>query len=312
LNGTYEDHDGTLTFAFSSKGSDIFLLGSNVLGAVTIISAQFNTLTDPDAPVGRVQSRFSFVGRMNFRPVKGFDLFSFGSSWASGIPDPGDGLLFSNLYIGMSFDLGSPGERTFRFDTDSMVFDLRESTARASSIYTNFPMTLTGFARGGADETPASLGFLPISVQGSSLAGLSGAWNAIEFQLNLGTLGALASDAGLIAAPVFAWSAGSGAESPDSFNVFVGIKLPGAGGGQAKLFSLQGILKLSIKDMQWVSATTQEGAQSYMMKFTNIALQFLGIKFPPSGNTVFFLFGDPNPGAPKSNLGWYAAYAKTK
>ena len=47
-----------------------------------------------------------------------------------------------------------------------------------------------------------------------------------------------------------------------------------------------------------------------MLKMTQIALKLLGIKFPPSGNTVFFLFGDPNQGAPQNSLGWYAAYNK--
>jgi hypothetical protein len=310
LNGTYENHDGTPTFAFSSEGNNVFLLGSNILGAVNILKAQFNTLTDPSAPQGLVRSRFSFVGRMNFRSVKGFDLFSFGSGWASGQPGPGDGLFFSNLYITMEFDLGAPAARTFAFDPTSLTFDLKESVARPASLYANFPISLTGLVRSEDGKSPTDLGYLPVSIRGASLAGLSGSWYGLTFKLDMGTLGALAGDAGLIAAPLFAWSAGSGSASPDSFNAFAGITLPGAGGGQAKLFSLQGILRLSIKDIQWMTGTTQEGGQAYLMKFTNIALQFLGIKFPPSGNTVFFLFGDPDPRAPKSNLGWYAGYAK--
>ncbi|HEU4389294.1 MAG TPA: hypothetical protein VFV34_15935, partial [Blastocatellia bacterium] len=310
LNGTYEDHDGTPTFAFTSEGNDVFLLGSNILGAINILKAQFNTLTDPNAPQGLVKSRFSFVGRMNFRPVKGFDLFSFGSSWSGGQPDPGDGLLFSNLFITMSFDLGAPAARTFGFDPSSVTFDLKESVARPTSLYSNFPITLLGLVRSDDGKSPSDLGYLPVSTKGASLAGLSGSWYGLRFQLDMGTLGALAGQAGLIAAPIFAWSAGSGTTSPDSFNAYVGISLPGGAGGQAKLFSLQGILRLSIKDIQWMSGTTQEGGQAYMMKFTDIGLQFLGIKFPPSGNTVFFLFGDPDPNQPKSNLGWYAAYAK--
>src|SRR5262249_8382333 len=137
LNGTYEDHDGTPTFSFSAAGNNVFLLGSNILGAINVLRAQFNTLTDPDAPLGLVKSRFSFVGRMNFRPVKGFDLFSFGSSWSNEEPDPADGLFFSNVYINMSFDLGAPTARTFAFDPSALVFDAKESVARPTSLYAN-------------------------------------------------------------------------------------------------------------------------------------------------------------------------------
>src|SRR5262249_48074652 len=159
--------------------------------------------------------------------------------------------------------------------------DAKESVARSTSLYANFPMTLIGLIRGDEGKAPSDLGYLPVSIRGVSLSGLSGPWYALRFQLDLGTLGELAGGAGVIAAPLFVWSVGSGRASPDSFNASVGISLPGAGGGQAKLFSLQGILKLSIKDIEWVFGKTQEGGQAYLLKFTNIALQFLGIKFPP-------------------------------
>jgi hypothetical protein len=257
-----------------------------------------------------VDSRFSFSGRLNFRPVPGFDLFSFGSSWADGQAKAGDGLFFSNLYITMSFDLGATGERRFGFDPGFITFDPKESVARPASLYSNFPLSITGLISGRDDKAPADLGFLPINVPDAQLLGLSGPWYALQFQLNLGTLGALAGEAGLVAAPLFAWSPGSGGSVPEACNAAVGIKLPGAGGGQARLFSLQGILKLSISDIEWLFGETQEGTRAYLLKFSRIALQFFGIKFPPGGNTVFFLFGDPAPGAPQSNLGWYAAYAK--
>jgi hypothetical protein len=47
------------------------------------------------------------------------------------------------------------------------------------------------------------------------------------------------------------------------------------------------------------------------MKLSQIALKFFGISFPPSGNTVVFLFGDPAKGGSGSKIGWYAAYNRT-
>ena len=45
-----------------------------------------------------------------------------------------------------------------------------------------------------------------------------------------------------------------------------------------------------------------------MMKLSQVSLRFLGIPLPPSGGATMFLFGDPDPAAPRSSLGWYAAY----
>jgi hypothetical protein len=45
--------------------------------------------------------------------------------------------------------------------------------------------------------------------------------------------------------------------------------------------------------------------------FTDIALRILGIlKVPPSGSTLFYLFGNPEDAGKPSGLGWYARYCK--
>jgi hypothetical protein len=49
---------------------------------------------------------------------------------------------------------------------------------------------------------------------------------------------------------------------------------------------------------------------SYLMRFRNVSLGFLGLKFPPGGRTNVLLFGDPDPQSNSSALGWYAAYKK--
>ena len=114
---------------------------------------------------------------------------------------------------------------------------------------------------------------------------------------------------------LLAWADGSGAGSQaSSFNAFVGIQLPGTGSG-GSLFSLQTVLKLSIGLIQLLykapGADPKTDPGGFMLVLNQIALKFLGLlKLPPSGNTAFLLFGDPN--ATKADLGWFAVYNKAK
>jgi hypothetical protein len=89
------------------------------------------------------------------------------------------------------------------------------------------------------------------------------------------------------------------------------MKLPGAGGGDTKLLSLQGVFKLSVGDIELDIGETDDGSQAYLMKLSQIALKFFGISFPPSGNTIVFLFGDPARHGAGSRMGWYAAYNRS-
>jgi len=48
-----------------------------------------------------------------------------------------------------------------------------------------------------------------------------------------------------------------------------------------------------------------------VLKFNDLGVKFFGLlKLPPSGNTNFYLFGDPNATDKPKNVGWYAAYNK--
>jgi hypothetical protein len=307
LDGAYEEQNGRATFTFTSNSDRLFRLNSNVLGAVETVQAQFSTLTDAGGSAsGFVRSRFAFTGYMNFMPATGFDLFSFGSDWTDNQPGTRAGLYFSNLYIEMEFPLLTPSERTFTFNPDFIAFNLEQSRARPASFFPNFPLKLAGITSGTAEQGPDKLGFLPVSIE-APFTGLKGSWNGLQFQLDLGTAGALTENAGLTATLIGAWSPASGG-TVGAYDVLVGLKLPGAGGGAAKLLSLQGIFGVGIDNIELLLGQTQDGRPAYLLKLTQLALQFLGLKFPRSGNTVFFLFGDPNPGAPQNSLGWYAAY----
>ncbi len=313
IDGAYEEHDGHSTFTFSSHSKLLFLLRSNVLGAVEAVQATFSTLTDhgAGAVTDFVRSRFNLTGYMNFRPAAGLDAFSFGSEWAEEQPGERAGLYFSNVYVDLSFPLSAPTERTFAFEIGGISFDEQQSEAREKSLYPNFPLKVAGLLRGTAGETPEKLGYLGMTLPAeASFRGLRGDWYGLNLQLDLGTMGALADEAGLTAHLLFAWSRASG-ETGETYDVSATIQLPGTG-GVGTLFSIQGVLKLSISDIQLLLGETQDGRPAFMLKLSQLALQFLAFKFPPSGNTVFFLFGNPEKGSDQHTLGWYAAYNKEK
>ena len=46
--------------------------------------------------------------------------------------------------------------------------------------------------------------------------------------------------------------------------------------------------------------------------FTGIALSLFGKSLPPGGSFDIFVFGDPDPAAGASSLGWYGAYKKNQ
>ena len=158
------------------------------------------------------------------------------------------------------------------------------------------------------DTKPSSLGYLNLSLPGINTTGLSENWYGLEMTLNMGTPGELAASLDFNASLLIAWSPGNKA-TDTAYKAFVGIKLPGTS-SNAKLLSLQGVLKLSIDTLKLEYVEAQ---QSYLMTLSKIALKFLGIlKLPPGGSTNFLLFGNPKPGATAKSLGWYAAYNKTK
>jgi hypothetical protein len=125
----------------------------------------------------------------------------------------------------------------------------------------------------------------------------------------MGTPGELAGKVNLNSYLLLSWSPDSNTQS--GYKAGVGIQLPGTGGG-AKLISLQNVMKLSIGQIRlaYVKVQDAEDRYSFLLLFTDIALKFLGLlKIPPNGNTLFYLFGNPNSGGKASGLGWYAMYA---
>ena len=127
----------------------------------------------------------------------------------------------------------------------------------------------------------------PVKIQGSGLVAV---------------MGSLSPRGGFSSTLLLAWAAGQGEP-----NVAAAVQLPGAQPGQKSLTILDP-LKL---DIARIFLLLQEGDDGgYLVRFQNVALSFLGVRFPPGGQANATLFGNPDPGAATSALGWYAAYRK--
>ena len=296
ITGALQRHDGHPVYTFSSDVDTIFELDSNVLGAVEAKNTTLTTISD--SPTGPSTFRFAFGGLIDFVAVKGLDAFSFGA----GQQGPG-GLAFKDLFLELLYDPSAAKPRTFTFDASKIAFDASLSVARPSSMYAALPLTIKGLISGG-EGGPQQLGYLDVSLPGVKRASVPQTWYGLQLELDLGTPGALAAEVGWSASLLLAWGPSSG-RSAEKAAFGVGLQLPGAG-GQSKMLSLQGVLKLTIGDLQL--RYLPEGA--YMLTLRSIALHFLMLQFPPSGSTAFYLFGKPGakPGQ-RSPLAWYGAYA---
>ena len=297
LNGTYQRHNGQEAYVFLNEAKNSFRIDSHVLEQVEIRKAQFMTISDPKAlkPGEKIRMRFKFWGGLRFKNLEKFDVFSFGGEMGH----EGE-LSFADLGIGMAFDPQRPDQVTFTFDVEQMSFDMATSAARPGSLFSRFPLKLTGLLQGKPESKPEDFGYQSV-ISPLEPGKLLSPWFGLEFELDLGSPGALAAGAGLAAGLLVAWGPGAG-----SYNVFIGMKLPATSGAIGG-FDIEGILKLTMKRIELL--TTDKGG--YLMKFRNIALSFMGKSLPPKGRTDLWLFGDPEDDGSRT-LGWYAAYVKDK
>jgi hypothetical protein len=304
LNGVYENHDGQGVYVFNTNASSKFWLDSNLWHYVEFSKAAFSTLNNQTTGTKQVQARFTFWGFLNFQEQVGLDAISFGSEEGRAEFDSRVGLSFSNLNLDLVFNVETPSQVTYYFVTDAMTFVPGGSVARRNSLYQHFPIAVTRMLRGALEKYPDQQGYLKASASQLRTEPLTASWYGLEFDLNMGTSGALAAAIGFTSQLLIAWSPGG--RGP-GYRMFIGLKLPGAGGGEAKLFTLQGVLKVTVQQLQLFRTMTVQGATAYLLRMTNILVSVLGVGFPPGTSTLFFLFGDPRPGAARESLGWYAA-----
>jgi hypothetical protein len=306
MTGVYQhDDEGGGTYVFGMTGSNRFTLQSAVLNSVEIVRAQFNTTAAPREPTADVKARFLLWGRLRFTGSERFDLFSFGDEHdPKGALAFDGGLGFSGLAVDMAFPGNAPSNKRFTFNASALSPDLAASAARPRSLYNHFPLNIAGFVQS-RNASPQDLGFTPVAWP-ISTAPLGEVWWGLPFTLELGTLGALAAQAGLVVTLLAAWSAGGGTRPA----AFLGLKFPEAQ-GPASLIPIQGVLKLGFKSITFEAAIDETGA-NYVLKFKRFALSVLSKQFPP-GDADISIFGNPDArtavaGGERTALGWYAAY----
>lgn len=284
------------TYLFSTAQNDprVFpMQAGNVFEKIQVSGAQF--VTQLDSGDGLTHTYFALAGLLDFAELEGLDLFSFGAQ------DPKDvaGLQYSKLLIRMAFDPAVANSATFLFDAGQIAFDAAGSTARADSLYQHFPITLAGLIQPESTSSPGRLGYLGVQSPLTQTA-LAFPWYGLVFDLDLGSLGALAGKAGFNATLLAAWSP----SSSGPYSVFLGLKLPGSDGGKGTI-SIEGVLNLGFRAL----VLGRNGPSTYYLLLNALALKFLSLRFPPGGQIDMALFGNPTD-EHNSSLGWYAAYTK--
>jgi len=300
LNGTLEHG----AYRFVSSVRNHFTITSHVLDFVEISRALLVT-APAESTATRTVTRFVFDGKMGFRSLAVADLFGYGPAAPAGE----GGLSYSGLMVSMEFDPADPqATRRLGFISGRTTFDVSGSTARAGSLPRRFPVAPAALhqsepATEGRTPTPADLGFLPVEFDAVGAPGLAGTlgevWFGLELTMSFGSPGALAPALGFTGSLLLSWAPGT-----DEPNVAAGLRLPGSS-GTSKALTIMGPLKLDIGALSLL-----RDGDDYMLRMANVALSFMGLRFPSGGRTNAMLFGNPDPDANSTALGWYAAYAK--
>lgn len=283
----------TYLFQTAQNQPQVFpLVKGSVFSKIRIDSAQF--VTQQDQSDGLTHTYFALAGLLDFTELDGLDLFSFGGEKATDVA----GLNCSQLLVRMYFNPAVLHSSVFAFDATGIVFDPAHSVARADSLYQHFPLTLSGFIQADSGSSPGGIGYLGVQSPLTQTA-LAVPWFGLIFDLDLGTLGALAAKAGFTAKLLAAWS-----PSTDTPKVFLGLKLPGSDGGKGTI-SIEGVLNLGFRAL----VLGRNGPSTYYLLLNALALKFLSLTFPSGGQIDMALFGNPDD-EHNSSLGWYAAYTK--
>jgi hypothetical protein len=336
LDGAVQQHNGVAVYSFATPKDEesYFFLAGDTLDSIRIERAEFGVRSQsgtPDNGGETFRTRFNLWGDFAFQPgppldsgtaktTETFDLFSYRQ------------LAFSTLAIDMDFTLkqsngeGSVSDRSFAFDSSQMTLDQQQlqiddqataagiNYARTGSLLSQFPLKLKGFVQA-TTQTPAAMGYGAVTTPPLKRAGLIGKlqapWYGLSYQLDIGSMGALANNAVFTADMLFAWSPASGAW-------YVGMKLPGLG-PLDKLLDIEGVIKFGAQEVLFdrIEAPVFCGGKDksvplYTIKFASIGLTLLGLSFPARGSTNALIFGDPcrTGDTPPKTLGWFGSYVR--
>lgn len=289
LRGSLERQGETASYVFQNIGTNRMSLVDSILSSIDIIKTDFQTTSDGESS-DEIVSCFSFSGYMGFKELD-FDVFSYEST-------AGSGLAFSNLVIQMKFTLDHTDDKNYLFCPEMMSFDSSRSSVREGSLANHFPLTFDTVLCGSRDKALSESGYVIIGTPDIQNTGIGNDWYGLNFKLDMGTLGELASESGFEAELLVAWQKERAA---------VAIKLPGIT-EKSKTFSLDGVLKLEIEKIKLVRAVSQEGKPAYLLMMNQICLRLLGMEFPKDASIDFYIFGNPDQKEKSTELSWYAAY----
>lgn len=307
MDGLYDKRNGTTAYTFAIDQPNVLGLASAAIQDVNIQTVQLAAVGQASAE--QVTTRFYISGSLQFATLPDFDLFSY------------QALPFSNLVLDMKFNLNvldpesHTPKKTFLLQPGGLVFGKTGLLSRPGSLVPHFPLELAGLlyhspetaTEASTPVTPASLAYLPVDAPLPTNP-VSATWYGLRFNLNLGSMGALTAKIGFQAEILMAWSPGVTKKQVQVF-----IKMPFTGTTPNKGFSLQGVIKFAVDNIQFVNTPAGEKMQ-YALVLSQVGLSMLGLKLPRSGDTVFYLFGNPDEqqqaatGADSGNLGWFGAY----
>ncbi|SDU50310.1 hemagglutinin protein [Pseudomonas yamanorum] len=337
LDGVYqsERNDGggnRDTYVFAMREAGAFQLPLGQLNEVAVDNTRLVTVRAADPASGNttVTAAFQLSGRLRFAEPAEFDPFCWGPPAlessellpVTGAANPATdatgsaGLVYSNYAITMSFSLSQPDNVTFTVADAGVALDAANSPARSNSLFARFPLRLTGLlatadpkVTGGTPSTldPDAAGYVSVSAplqQGK----LTQPWYGLVYEVDLGTLGALAGSVGLTVQLLAAWSPAGGEKGLPA--VYFGVALPGVERMLGVSLPLQGILDIGFRTIQFSTYIDAEKRRQYLMHLRDFGLHVLGLSFPPGHNDII-LFGNPDQSS-NTKLGWYAAYDNGK
>ncbi|MCA1614959.1 MAG: hypothetical protein LC795_15170, partial [Acidobacteria bacterium] len=202
IDGVYQKHGDSGTVVFDTKTPQVFSFktdggtGFRVMSEVYVTDATLVPVSSVnDSGTITVRSNFALTGALVFtgdvsakaqggQTGSGLDLFSYGDAKAS----PVTGLGFSAYNIGMTTQIMNNVGKLTQIAPDLSAFRVTPATSveRPGSLVHALPLKLISFV-----QQPSSSGW-PVKFDGQSASQFAAAY-ALQFQVSLGSLGALSA-----------------------------------------------------------------------------------------------------------------------
>jgi hypothetical protein len=304
FHGSYESHNNKPSYIFNCIEENNIYLDSNILALVQLTKGTFSIITT-DTDSDTIISKFSFWGYLNFYPLSfniadkviPFDILSYGTKTNDSYTN---GLGFSNFDIHMNFDIKNPKFKKFSCHLENMSFNIANSIYRNNSLHSHFPVKLTNMIWGMDNKHPKDKGYMNINTEIASIP-LNNLWYGLEYKLELGSLGAIASNTGFYSNLCICFSSAS-KKQDKQYSIFIGLKIPGSTNNN-NVCSIQGVFHVGIDKIQ----LTKTDNDIFLLLLNNIGIKFFGKNIVP-GETDFYLFGNTDKKSNSNNLGWYLGY----